>query len=47
MKYTVDMGSGTMIYIPHFIKIGSGTQKLMEGYTDTQTGWRSHKSNFV
>jgi hypothetical protein len=25
------MGSGAMIYIPSFIEIGSGIQKLMEG----------------
>jgi hypothetical protein len=31
MKYAVDMGAGAMIYIPSFIKIGSGIQKLMEG----------------
>jgi hypothetical protein len=31
MKYTVEMGSGTMIYIPSFIKIGSGIQKLTGG----------------
>jgi hypothetical protein len=29
MKYTVEMGSGDMIHIPAFIKIGSGIQKLM------------------
>jgi hypothetical protein len=31
MKYAVEMGSGAMIYvyIPGFIKIGSGIQKLM------------------
>jgi hypothetical protein len=36
MKYAVEMGSGAMIYIPSFIKIGSGIQKLMVegGYTD-------------
>jgi hypothetical protein len=28
MKYAVEMGSGAMMYIPRFIKIGSGTQKL-------------------
>jgi hypothetical protein len=33
MKYDVEMGSGTMIYIPSFIKIGLGTQKLMVGDT--------------
>jgi hypothetical protein len=35
MEYAVKMSSGAMIYIPGFIKIGSGIQKLMEG--DTQT----------
>jgi hypothetical protein len=34
MKYAVEMGSGAMIYIPRFIKIGSGIQKLIEW--DTQ-----------
>jgi predicted RNA-binding protein with TRAM domain len=28
MKYAVNMGSGAMIYIPSFIKIGSGIQKF-------------------
>jgi hypothetical protein len=42
MKYAVDMGSGVMIYVPSFMKIGSGIQKLIrEG--DTQAAWRSHK----
>jgi hypothetical protein len=39
MKYAVEMGSGAMICIPGFIKIGSGIQKLIRGihrYTDTQ-----------
>jgi hypothetical protein len=31
MKYAVEMGSGAMIYIPSFIKIGSGMQKLRRG----------------
>jgi hypothetical protein len=26
MKYAVEMGSGAMVYIQHFTKIGSGTQ---------------------
>jgi hypothetical protein len=30
------MGSGTTIYAPSFIKIGSGIQKLMGGYAHTQ-----------
>jgi hypothetical protein len=38
MKYAVEMCSGAMIYIPSFIKNGSGIQKPIEGgYTDTQT----------
>jgi hypothetical protein len=31
------MGSGAVIYIPSFIKIGSGVQNLIGGYTDTHT----------
>jgi hypothetical protein len=31
MKYAVKMGSGAMIYIPSFMKIGSGIQKLIGG----------------
>jgi hypothetical protein len=30
MKYAVEMGSDVMIYIPSFIKIGSGIQELIE-----------------
>jgi hypothetical protein len=40
MKYAVDMDSNAMIYIPSFIKIGSGIQKLIGGYKDTQTACR-------
>jgi hypothetical protein len=43
MKCAVDMGSGSMIHIPSFIKIGSRIRKLIGGYTHTQTAWRSHK----
>jgi hypothetical protein len=35
MKYDVEMGSGAMIYIPSFIKIDSGIQKLTVGNTHT------------
>jgi hypothetical protein len=28
MKYAVEMGSGAMISVPNFIKIGSGIQNL-------------------
>jgi hypothetical protein len=31
------MGSGAVIYIPSFVKIGSGVQKLIRG-TDRQQG---------
>jgi hypothetical protein len=37
MKYAVEMGSGAMIYIPSFIKIGSGIQKLRGGIQHTCT----------
>jgi hypothetical protein len=38
MKYAVEIGSGAVIYIPSFIKIGSAIQKLM--------GWiRRHTDN--
>jgi hypothetical protein len=47
MKYSVEMGSCVMIYIPSFIKIGSGIQKVMGGYLDTQTAWRLHKPSFI
>jgi hypothetical protein len=39
MEYAVEMGSGAMIYIPSFIKIGSGIQKLIS--VDSQT----HRQN--
>jgi hypothetical protein len=35
-KYVVEMGLGAMIYIPSFINTGSGIQKLIGRYTDTQ-----------
>jgi hypothetical protein len=31
------MVSGVMIFIKSFVRIGSGIQKLMGGYTDAQT----------
>jgi hypothetical protein len=36
MKVCIDMGSGVMIYMPSFIKIGSAIQKLV-GWGVTQT----------
>jgi hypothetical protein len=39
MKYAAEMSSVVMIYpyIPSFIKIGAGIQKLIGGDTQTQT----------
>jgi hypothetical protein len=31
MKYALEMNSGAMIYIPSFLKIGSGVQELIGG----------------
>jgi hypothetical protein len=45
MKYAVEMGLVAMIYVPSFIKIGSGIQKLIRW--DTQTAWKSHKPTFI
>jgi hypothetical protein len=36
MKYTVEMDTGAMIYIPNFIKIGSGFLNLRDTHKDTQ-----------
>jgi hypothetical protein len=36
MKYAVDLGSAAMTYIPSFVKISSGSLKLM-GDTHTYT----------
>jgi hypothetical protein len=36
MKYTVEVGSGAMIYISNFIKTGSAIQKLMAGGGDIE-----------
>jgi hypothetical protein len=36
-QFVVETSSGAMIYIPSFIKIGSGIQKLIGEYT--QTAW--------
>jgi hypothetical protein len=35
MKCALEMGSGAMIYIPSFIKIGSPIQRLIGGETQT------------
>jgi hypothetical protein len=50
MKYTVEMASGGMTYIPSFIKIGSGFQTLLgrDAYADRHTPATksSHKPTF-
>jgi hypothetical protein len=38
MKYVVEIGSGAMIYIPSFMKIGSGIQKFIGGI-HRHTAW--------
>jgi hypothetical protein len=35
MNHVVKMGSGAMIYIPSFIKIGSAIQKLIRRHIQT------------
>jgi hypothetical protein len=48
MKYAVEMGSCPMIYIPSFIKIGSGGQKLMGvGGISRHAAWGSLKATFI
>jgi hypothetical protein len=42
MKYAVEMGSGAVIYIPSFIKIDSGIQKLMKGREISLTHTHTH-----
>jgi hypothetical protein len=38
MKYAVEMGSEAIIYVPSFLKIGSGIQKLIGGmHRDTDS----------
>jgi hypothetical protein len=47
MKYAVEMGSGAMMYIPSFIKTGSGIHKsIRRGHTGTQSACRLQKSTF-
>jgi hypothetical protein len=47
MKYAIEMGSSAMIYIPSFIKTGSGIQKLMGGIINTQRAWLHNKPTFI
>jgi hypothetical protein len=49
MKCADEMGSGAMIYIPSFINIGSGIQKLTGGggFREKQAVWRSHNPTYI
>jgi hypothetical protein len=48
MKYAFEMGSAAVMYIPYFIKTGSGIQNLILGeFTDAQKTWRSYKPAFI
>jgi hypothetical protein len=40
MKYAVEMGSDTVIYVPSVVKIGSGIRELIRGihrHTETDS----------
>jgi hypothetical protein len=37
MKYAVEMGSGSIIYVPGFVEFGLGFQKLLRGCTYRHT----------
>jgi hypothetical protein len=37
--FVVEMGLGAMIYVPSFINISSGIQKLIVGYTERHRAW--------
>jgi hypothetical protein len=38
MKYVVEKGSGVMIYVPSFIRIGLGIRKFLSGTRRQQDG---------
>jgi hypothetical protein len=42
MKYAVEIVSGALIGEPSFIKIGSGSQKLIEGRGEDSQTHREH-----
>jgi hypothetical protein len=50
MKYVDDMGSDGMLYLPSFVKIGSGIQELkrvIHRHTDIQVALKSHKRTSI
>jgi hypothetical protein len=42
LMHGIEMSSDAVIYIPGFIEIGSGIQKLLGKFTNTQTARRSN-----
>jgi hypothetical protein len=42
MMYVVEMGSGAMVYIPSFVYISSGIQKLRGGGYSQTHKYRQH-----
>jgi hypothetical protein len=47
MKYAIETVSEAIICIPNLIQNGEAIQKLIGGYTNTQTAWRSHKPTLI
>jgi hypothetical protein len=45
MNYSIEMGSGAITYVPRFIKINSGIQKLTGGYAYRQTHMYTHRQD--
>jgi hypothetical protein len=45
MMYAVELDSGAMIYVPNFIKVGSGIQKLLR--CDTRADRRHTYSKVI
>jgi hypothetical protein len=46
-KYTVELGSGAMMHIPCFIKIGSSVQKLIRTDAHVHRQHGDHKPTFI
>jgi hypothetical protein len=48
MKYTVEIASGGIIYVPSFIKIDSGVRKLLAwGYTYRHTDGHTQQGDLI
>jgi hypothetical protein len=42
-EYALEVGSGAILYLPSFLKMGSSVQKLIRGYAETWIAQRPHK----